>query len=66
MAVNETVDAIVVGSSSWNEEIKSLAEQSNLPNLHCSGTLRIIGVTWCYIYMIYLQYHAILYIIFIL
>lgn len=37
MAQTESVDALVVGSSSWNKEIKSAAEPYGIPNLHCSG-----------------------------
>ena len=36
-AESEGVDAIVVGTSSSNDDIKTAAEAYSIPNLHCSG-----------------------------
>ena len=38
MADSQQVDAIVVGSSVHNDEIKAAAELVAIPNLHCSGS----------------------------
>ena len=39
------VDAIVVGTSSYNDDVKTAAEAYGIPNLHCSGRNRC-GVAW--------------------
>jgi len=36
-AQTENVDAIIVGTSSNNDDVKTAAEAYNIPNLHCSG-----------------------------
>jgi hypothetical protein len=37
MAHAEGVDAIVVATSSFNDDVKTAAEVYGIPNLHCSG-----------------------------
>ena len=36
-AVAQNVDAIIVGTSSSNDDIKTAAEAVGIPNIHCSG-----------------------------
>lgn len=36
-AQTENVDAIIVGTSSNNDDVKAAAEAYSIPNLHCSG-----------------------------
>ena len=39
------VDAIVVGTSSSNDDVKTAAEAYGIPNLHCSGR-NLCGGVW--------------------
>ena len=45
-AETEGVDAIVVGTSSSNDDIKTAAEAYKIPNLHCSGRLACVRIVF--------------------
>ena len=36
-AQSQNVDAIIVGTSTANDDVKAAAEAFNIPSLHCSG-----------------------------